>query len=179
MNPQTYTITDVKETSLDPDTYGNVFYNVAFQGYGEPVLWKTKNRPEVGASVYGHMEPSRSGKSTIFKRDKQDDAPQQQNNWASLPKQSQDALLGKAPQYQPSKQAEIIWSICVKEAASFVSTNNDSLDESKWSDAIKDYANALYNKVVEPSTAAKPAPSGDVAVEDIDDGPVKLSEIPF
>lgn len=66
---QTYRIIGVKETSFDPDAYGNRYWSIDFEGIQGSLLWKTKARPENGQSVFGHIEDSKSGKSKIFKKD--------------------------------------------------------------------------------------------------------------
>lgn len=70
---QTYHIKSVKETSFDPDKYGNRYWNIEVQEVQGNILWNTSARPEVGMTVYGHTEPSKSGKSTIFKKEQKPD----------------------------------------------------------------------------------------------------------
>lgn len=65
----TYYIKSVKDTTFEPDAFGNKFYSIEVEGIQGTLLWKTKNRPNNGISVYGHIEPSKSGKSRLFKRD--------------------------------------------------------------------------------------------------------------
>lgn len=74
--PRTYTVqasqeNDFLNQKLESDQYG-IYYSVQFQGDAETYLWQAKTAPVVGEGYYGHIEPSKSGKSLRFKKDKQD-----------------------------------------------------------------------------------------------------------
>lgn len=56
-------------TPFEADKYNNRWYSVKMAESAGNFLWKAKTKPEVGKPVYGHTEPSQSGKATIFKRD--------------------------------------------------------------------------------------------------------------
>lgn len=55
---------------LDSDQYG-IWYSVQFAGDAETYLWQTKTAPVEGEKYWGHLETTKSGKSTKFKWDKQ------------------------------------------------------------------------------------------------------------
>lgn len=197
MQPQNYTLTSVKDTGWDPDQYGNKVYNVTLDGYHDAVLFRTPKQPEVGSQVYGHTEPAKSGKSTWLKRDKREDGqptppapPAQPNNIATAPPAVQQAVLGKHSDKKQgdTKNAEIIWSICIKEAATFVNTHREDMETETYASAVSELANALYRKVLEPKAnqsnteQSNNAPSNDYAVtaEEFDATPVVLpDDIPF
>lgn len=62
------TIAEIED--FDPDQYGNIWYNVLFQGDAETFMWLAKNKPEEGKKYYGHLEKTKSGKRLRFKTDK-------------------------------------------------------------------------------------------------------------
>lgn len=134
---QFYTVTSVEDTKFEPSPNGSRFYNVGFEGQPGKYLWSTKTRPEVNSRAYGHIEPSKSGKSMLFKRDKEEGAPYQQNSAASgfakSPKKSDD-----------ERSDDIRWGLCLKEANLYITKYEEGLDEDQWADAVNKYANALY-----------------------------------
>ena len=77
--PQDYTITMVTRAFDDADQYGNVTWSCKIDGSSDKVLLKTRpeNQPQENDVVYGHLEPSKSGKATWLKKDQKEDFPQQ------------------------------------------------------------------------------------------------------
>jgi hypothetical protein len=55
---------------FEPDQYGNIWYNVKFQGDADTHMWLAKNKPEENKKYYGHFEKTKSGKRLRFKTDK-------------------------------------------------------------------------------------------------------------
>ena len=83
--PQDFTITMVTRAFDDADQYGNITWSCAIDGSSDKVLLKTKpeNQPKENDVVFGHLEPSKSGKATWLKKDRKDDFPQQAAQQAS------------------------------------------------------------------------------------------------
>lgn len=136
---QTYHITSVKDTSFDPDAYGNKFYSIEVQEFQGALLWKTKNRPEVGAVVYGHTEPSKTGKSMLFKKDKQEDGFS-----GTVMHDEHPYGTGIKRQAQQDRSEDIRWGLSLKEANAYVIANRKDLDADKWASEVIEYAKALY-----------------------------------
>lgn len=183
--PQNHKVVSVEDTELSPDAYGNRYYSIKIEGFDGPLLWKTKQRPDLGP-VFGHTEPSKTGKSMLFKRDKQDDVPY---NPDAKPTPTFDPSL-KAPISHPNssyvespdKQQNIIWSICVKEAATFVGSHNEDMDEVKFAELVSKFANAMFITCSKPkdiTDTARAILQQDVVLDTVDDKPIDLSEIPF
>jgi len=82
--PGYYEVKNVAEIEgFDPDQYGNIWYNVIFQGDAETFMWLKKDPPVEGQKYYGHLEKTRSGKRLRFKTDKVPEGAPQQNNSSS------------------------------------------------------------------------------------------------
>lgn len=64
---------DFLNEKLTTTQYG-IYYSVILDGDAETYLWQTKTAPVVGERVLGHIEPSASGKSMRFKKDKEMEA---------------------------------------------------------------------------------------------------------
>lgn len=128
MQSQTYYITSVKDTSFDPDQFGNKFYSIEVEGVQGNLLWKTKNRPNTGISVYGHIEPSKSGKSNLFKRDQKPEDYKEPSRPAFS-----DSLLQQPQQQSP------------------VSTSGNTVDTAKIMGALRE----LYRLVKENNDLLK------------------------
>lgn len=64
---------DFLNEKLTTTQYG-VYYSVVLEGDAETYLWQAKAAPVVGERVLGHIEPSASGKSMRFKKDKEMEA---------------------------------------------------------------------------------------------------------
>lgn len=67
--PKIVTANTFLNDKLTTDQYG-IYYSVQFDGDAETYLWQAKTEPVVGEKVWGHIEPSSSGKSMRFKKDK-------------------------------------------------------------------------------------------------------------
>lgn len=173
--PQNYNIIAVEDTSFEPDQYQNRFYSVRFEGEQNSVLWKTKQRPNLGP-VYGHIEPSRSGKSRVFKKDKMEEGASFGPAGLSVPA-SQFSKPGKKSDDERSD--DIRWGLCLKEANQYITKHESELDEEQWADAVNRYANALYK------VSHGPAPEPEVVPDDYMGGPpvlddeIDLGELPF
>ena len=79
--PQDYTITQITRAFDDADQYGNITWSCKIDGSSDTVLLKTKpdNQPNENDVIYGHLQPSKSGKATWLKKDRKDDYPQHPN----------------------------------------------------------------------------------------------------
>ena len=79
--PQDYTITQITRAFDDADQYGNITWSCKIDGSSDTVLLKTKpeNQPSENDVIYGHLQPSKSGKATWLKKDRKDDYPQHPN----------------------------------------------------------------------------------------------------
>lgn len=171
--PQNYHITGVEDTSFDPDQYGNRFYSIRFEGTQNSILWKTKNRPETGTTVYGHIEPSKSGKSSIFKKDKLEDAPTGGDG---------GNFGGKTSRYEPAKTEDIRWGLSLKEANAYVIMNRPDLSADDWAKEVHEYALALFriSETPKAETDAHLAVDEAIAAADDDmDKPLTVESIPF
>lgn len=135
---QNYTVTSVEDTKFEPSANGSKFYNVTLEGVKDRVLWSTKSRPEVNARVYGHIEPSKSGKSMIFKRDKEE-VPQGNNSGAY-----QFVSNKPTKKSDDERSDDIRWGLCVKEAAGYITKWQENLESEQWAIQVNEYANALY-----------------------------------
>ena len=95
-----YTIEAIKHTGWEPDDHGNVVFNVVFREDDAEHLWRMRpsNEPGVGDVVHGHIEPSKSGKATWFKKDK----PAAYSG--GQPATSQPATNQAAPRQSPQAQ---------------------------------------------------------------------------
>lgn len=71
---QIVTPNDFLNDKLENDNYG-IFYSVKFEGDADTHLWQAKTAPQSGERVYGHIEKTKSGKTTKFKRAKKEDIP--------------------------------------------------------------------------------------------------------
>lgn len=69
---------------LDNDTYG-IWYSVKFAGDANTHLWQAKTAPVEGEKYYGHIEKTKSGKATKFRRAKKDDTPHEAGSPKSTP----------------------------------------------------------------------------------------------
>lgn len=143
---QNYRITSVEDTTFEPDQYGNVFYSIEVEGFQGRLLWKTKARPETGVSVYGHTEPSKSGKAMLFKKDQipEDgviDTPQQIEIPAAPVAQAPTQSHGYSG---PNKDEDIKWAVCIKAANEYLAGTTPELNAEKWAASVTEYAQALY-----------------------------------
>jgi len=79
--PQNFTINKISRAFDDADQYGNITWSCSIDGSSDKVLLKTKPEPQFQPKeedvVFGHLEPSKSGKATWLKKDRKDDFPQQ------------------------------------------------------------------------------------------------------
>ena len=79
--PQNFTINKISRAFDDADQYGNITWSCSIDGSSDKVLLKTKPEPQFQPKeedvVFGHLEPSKSGKATWLKKDRKDDYPQQ------------------------------------------------------------------------------------------------------
>tara|TARA_R110000824_G_scaffold24247_5_gene85672 strand:- start:1467 stop:1934 length:468 start_codon:yes stop_codon:yes gene_type:complete len=73
--PKDYKLTGVRQAFEDADQYGNITWSVTIDGETEHALLKTRpeNEPDVGDVVYGHLEPTKSGRATWLKKDQKED----------------------------------------------------------------------------------------------------------
>jgi len=67
--PQSVQENEFLNSKLESDKYG-IFYSVKFEGDADTFLWQAKTAPVEGQKYYGHLETTKSGKSTKFKREK-------------------------------------------------------------------------------------------------------------
>lgn len=75
--PQYVVENDYLNKLLTTDMYGR-WYSVQFEGNAETYNWQAKNQPETGKAYWGQLELAKSGKSTKFKKLKEEDAPSSQ-----------------------------------------------------------------------------------------------------
>lgn len=177
MNSQTYRITSVEDTDLDPDQYGNKFYKVTLEGHNGPLLWKTAKRPEVGLPVYGHTELSKSGKSMLFKKDKKPDDYREPSPRMDKPTHISESM----PQVTPpsNKDKDIQWAVCIKMANEYLTKNRPNLSAELWASEVLEYAQCMNANYNQKTVAPKPqdtTPSDD----EVDNfTPEQLADIPF
>lgn len=158
---QNYTVTSVEDTKFEPSANGSKFYNVTLEGVKDRVLWSTKSRPEVNARVYGHIEPSKSGKSMIFKRDKEE-APQGNNSGAY-----QFVSNKPTKKSDDERSDDIRWGLCVKEAAGYITKWQENLESEQWAIQVNEYANALYKLSGGPDPEQKNAGMSEDDINDL------------
>jgi len=189
--PQNYIVQNVKP-NIDKETgqqrvdnYGNKKYYVLFQGESENVPLSAKNEPQVGDEKYGEIVEGQYGK--YFKT-------------AKDPNKS----FGGGSKYDGDGQKQ---GMAIKSAADYVTRHSDKkLPPEQFAKAVEAYATALYNLELKKQP---PAPASweamrekkneilarveeerepvavtangnhDVIVEDIDDTPIRLEDIPF
>lgn len=166
---QEYTIAALTNRNK-PDKFGNGTYTVKFGEDERSVFASFKTEPKIGDKKYGDIIDGEYGP-----RFKSAQRPEYAGQTPSQPSFTPKAVQNKLPYDDRSK--EIIWSICVKEAASYVSKENSELDEYRFADMVGEYANALFEKVLKPNADAL---GGDITPTDEEiDRQFDLSEVPF
>ena len=89
MNSKNYTIQNIEVIQgFEQDQYGKTWYNVKFQEDAETYMWLLRDKPDVGEVVYGHVEPTKSGKKLRFKKDPLPEVAQQVSTDQFTPKSS-------------------------------------------------------------------------------------------
>jgi hypothetical protein len=105
---------------LESDQYG-IFYSVKFEGNAEAYLWQAKTAPAVGQKVYGHLELTKTGKSTKFKRASKDQTPAV----GSAPVVTELPSVTPKGAYKPDTQQEsIARSVALKAAVDLFAPGN-------------------------------------------------------
>ena len=175
--PRDYHIKSVKDTTFDPDNYGNKYYSIEVEEQQGTILWKTKNRPEAGTVVYGHTEMSQSGKSMLFKKDQKEEG-------GSYPAAKPFAKSSEG-ETNTNQQDNIRWGLCIKEANAYVIAYRPDLDAEGWAKEVNEYANELYKVTTEPAKSpvdkVKELLGDNIPDDDIDSEPSKADydSIPF
>lgn len=159
--PKEYTIAALTNRNK-PDKFGNQTFMVKFAEDERSAYASFKTEPNIGDKKYGEISDGEYG--ARFK------SAQRPEFAGSTPSQSSftppQAAQNKPHQYE-DRSKEIIWSICVKEAASYVSKENSELSSSKFAGAVSEYANALFEKVLKPKhEMVAEALGGDVILTD-------------
>jgi len=175
--PQDYTITQITRAFDDADQYGNITWSCKIDGSSDTVLLKTKpdNQPNENDVIYGHLQPSKSGKATWLKKDRKDDFPQHPNGGtvvsSSSPQtpgqlQERDIRIRNQVIF---KGAITIWTNGAEK--SIPGSVSDAIDimeavesqiearaekKAEEDSARKAYANEQYNKVMQEELANEP-----------------------
>lgn len=119
---QDYTITAVKRAFEDADQYGNITWSVKIDGETETALLKTRpdNEPEEGDVVFGHLEPTKSGRATWLKKDRKED----EGGFSPAP--SSAASSQPSSNGHPDREKAIRDAVIYKEAAAFLRANPEA-----------------------------------------------------
>lgn len=104
--PQNVGENDFLNGKLTDQKYGK-WYSVQFQGNAETYLWMTKTPPEIGKSYYGQLELTSSGKSTKFKRLREEESSSKDSSVLGYKARDEDLIVAEwsinaAIAYDPS-----------------------------------------------------------------------------
>jgi len=67
---QKYLVKHVEEVKdWDKDQYGNTWYTMKLAEHADNVLILAQNPPEVDKTIYGRLEPTKSGKAYRFRKE--------------------------------------------------------------------------------------------------------------
>lgn len=150
--PGYYEVKNFEEIDgFDPDQFGNIWYNVIFQGNAETFMWLKKDPPVEGQKYYGHLEKTRSGKRLRFKTDK---APEQAHTHNTAPKSMTD--------YEPGTNARWAIGLAYRAHLQVTGTPDDAQGEFPF-DAVKQHASALvsmYDEIKGGGSAVETRSSG-------------------
>lgn len=199
-----YRVKTVKQSG-EPDQYGNYGYWVEFEGHQSSVLMRAKNAPEVGGMEYGTVsqETSKAGKPYFkFKREQREDGQQFHSEVKSFKGEKKEwqprddnairaqwaigqavTSIGKIPMNE-SDYAHI--ELVATKFYSMVDRvkGNDPKEQRGIEDKPTGYAafQAAGGQVKSEALANELPPTSaysDVDIQDIDDSPIDLSQIPF
>lgn len=169
---QEYTIAALTNRNK-PDKFGNGTYTVKFGEDERSVFASFKTEPKIGDKKYGDIIDGEYGP-----RFKSAPRPEFAGQTPSQPSFTPQATQNK-PQYD-DRSKEIIWSICVKEAASYVSKEESELKANEFAGAVSEYANALFEKVLKPKhELVAEALGGDITPTDEEIDKIFDDVVPF
>lgn len=194
-----YRVKTVKEAGGEPDQYGVVGYWVTFEGHENSALMRAKNAPVVGGMEYGNVtkETSKAGKEYYkFKREQREDgAPSRPSSTVSnTPKKewvdhSDDIkaqwAIGQAVQLAVAHDPAKAWGMddiepLAKEFYSMVDRVKGEEDKPSGYEAFKSAGGQVKSEALAKGEELPPVDIyDDVVIEEIDDTPIDLSEIPF
>lgn len=153
MPAQDYTIQTIRNRNK-MDKFNNQTFDVKFREDERTVYAAFKTTPDEGSTKYGEITDGEYGPR--FKGAQRPEFEQQRSVSTPTPIANSFPQVSK-PQYSDTKQDDIRWMVCVKEASNYVAKNRPDMSSEEWAIDVNEYANELFKLSAGPdkTTAEK------------------------
>jgi hypothetical protein len=184
MATKMYTIAWASPQGGEPDQHGNMWQTIVLDGYEPKVKILTKNAVNKGDQLYGQITNEESKAGNKYYRFRKEQVPEGQ----PLPQRSSVSSPSAKTHGSSNQDREdgMAWGNALTNATNLVIAFKGD-DVYKATDQIIEIATILFqarggnvqDETEKTETKLTPAQTGETVLEDIDDEPVDLSDIPF
>lgn len=151
MPAQEYTV-QLARNRNKMDKFNNMTFDVKFREDERTVYAAFKTTPEEGSTKYGEIIDGEYGPR--FKGAQKPEYQEQRQVSTPTPIQESMPEMPKQ-QYADTKQDDIRWMVCVKEASNYVAKNRPDLSSDEWATEVNEYANELFKVSAGPDKEEK------------------------